>query len=144
MWRAAARLGAVPGLGRALTHVARAAYRPERGVKLSVSAEPAARDLLRHAFADVGGNVNLARSWARFAKRWPGGPRRELLDLYPHLDFPVLLLWADADRRHPLQAAEEALDLLPDGQLRVLSDTGFLMAYDDAVGVARELAAFCG
>jgi hypothetical protein len=26
----------------------------------------------------------------------------------------------------------------------VLSDTGFLMAYDDAVGVARELAAFCG
>jgi pimeloyl-ACP methyl ester carboxylesterase len=143
-WRTAARLGAVPGLGRALTHIARAHYRPERGVKLSVNAEPAARDLLRHAFADVGGNVNLARSWARFAKRWPAGPRRELLDLYPHLDFPVLLLWADADRRHPLQAAEEALDLLPDGQLRVLSDTGFLMAYDDAVGVARELAAFCG
>jgi len=143
-WRTAARLGAVPGLGHALTHVARAAYRPERGVKLSVSADPAARDLLRHAFADVGGNVNLARSWARFAKRWPAGPRRELLDLYPHLDFPVLLLWADADRRHPLQAAEEALDLLPDGQLRVLSDTGFLMAYDDGVGVARELAAFCG
>ena len=143
-WRTAARLGAVPGFRRALTHVARAAYRPDSGVKLSVNAEPAARDLLRHAFADVGGNVNLARSWARFAKRWPAGPRRELLDLYPHLDFPVLLLWADADRWYPLQAAEEALDLLPDGQLRVLSDTGFLMAYDDPVGVARELAAFCG
>ena len=56
----------------------------------------------------------------------------------------AFLLWADADRRHPLQAAEEALDLLPDGQLRVLSGTGFLIAYDDAVGVARELAAFCG
>ena len=79
-----------------------------------------------------------------FAKRWPRGPRRELLDLYPRLDFPVLLLWADDDRRHPLQAAEEALDLLPDAQLRVLSGTGFLMAYDDPVGVARELAAFCG
>jgi pimeloyl-ACP methyl ester carboxylesterase len=143
-WRAAARLGAVPGLDRALTHVARAAFRPERGVKLSASADPAARDLVRHAFADVGGNVNLARSWARFAKRWPAGPRRELLDLYPRMDFPVLLLWADADRRHPLQAAEEALDLLPDAQLRVLSDTGFLIAYDDSVGVARELAAFCG
>jgi hypothetical protein len=26
----------------------------------------------------------------------------------------------------------------------VLSSTGFLMAYDDPVGVARELAAFCG
>ena len=143
-WRTVARLGVVPGVDRMLTHVARAAFRPERGVKLSASADPAARDLVRHAFADVGGNVNLARSWARFAKRWPRGPRRELLDLYPRLGFPVLLLWGDADRRHPLQAAEEALDLLPDAQLRVLSSTGFLMAYDDPVGVARELAAFCG
>ena len=143
-WHKAARLGAVPGLDRVMTHVARAAFRPEHGVKLSASADPAARDLVRHAFADVGGNVNLARSWARMAKRWPRGPRRELLDLYPRLELPVLLLWADADRRHPLQAAEEALDLLPDAQLRVLSGTGFLMAYDDPVGVARELAAFCG
>ncbi len=143
-WRKAARLGAVPGLDRVMTHVARAALRPERGVKLSASADPAARDLVRHALADVGGNANLARSWARMAKRWPRGPRRELLDLYPRLEMPVLLLWADADRRHPLQAAEEALDLLPDAQLRVLTGTGFLMAYDDPVGVARELAAFCG
>jgi pimeloyl-ACP methyl ester carboxylesterase len=143
-WRRVARLGRVPGVDRALTHVARVAFRPEHGVKLTASADPAARDLVRHAFADVGGNVNLARSWARMAKRWPRGPRRELLDLYPRLELPVLLLWADADRRHPLQAAEEALDLLPDGQLRVLSGTGFLMAYDDPVGVARELAAFCG
>ena len=143
-WRTVARAGVVPGLDRALTYVARAAFRPERGVKLTASADPAARDLVRHAFADVGGNVNLARSWARLAKRWPSGPRTELLDLYPRLEFPVLLLWADADRRHPLQAAEEALDLLPDAQLRVLSATGFLIAYDDPVGVARELAAFCG
>jgi pimeloyl-ACP methyl ester carboxylesterase len=67
-----------------------------------------------------------------------------LLELYPRLDFPVLLLWADRDRLHPLAAAEEALALLPQGQLRVLQSTGFLMAYDDPVGVARELAAFCG
>jgi magnesium chelatase accessory protein len=143
-WRTVARVGAIPGFDRALTHMARAAFRPEHGVKLTASHDPAARDLVRHAFADVGGNVNLARSWARLAKRWPSGPRTELLDLYPRLDFPVLLLWADADRRHPLQAAEEALDLLPDAQLRVLSGTGFLIAYDDPVGVARELAAFCG
>jgi hypothetical protein len=45
---------------------------------------------------------------------------------------------------HPLAAAEEALELLPQGQLRVLPGTGFLMAYDDPVGLARELAAFCG
>ena len=58
--------------------------------------------------------------------------------------MPVLLLWADQDRLHPLAAAEEALPLLPHGQLRVLPSTGFLMAYDDPVGLARELAAFCG
>ena len=56
----------------------------------------------------------------------------------------MLLLWADQDRLHPLAAAEEALALLPDGQLRVLESVGFLMAYDDPVGLARELMAFCG
>ena len=60
------------------------------------------------------------------------------------MDFPVLLLWADEDPCHPLAIAEEALDLLPDAQLRVLPRTGFLIAYDDPVGVARELLAFCG
>ena len=58
--------------------------------------------------------------------------------------MPVLLLWASDDPAHPSQAAYEALDLLPDGQLRMLDDTGFLMAYDDPVAVARELIAFCG
>jgi pimeloyl-ACP methyl ester carboxylesterase len=58
--------------------------------------------------------------------------------------MPVLLLWADDDLMHPLAVAEEALPRLPDGQLRVLESTGFLIAYDDPVGVARELAAFCG
>src|SRR5438270_665765 len=74
----------------------------------------------------------------------PGGFADELLDLYPRLDMPVLLLWADRDQLHPLGAAEEALELLPHGQLRVLESTGFLMAYDDPVGLARELVAFCG
>ena len=41
-------------------------------------------------------------------------------------------------------AAREALDLLPDAQLRTLPGTGFLIAYDDPVAVARELIAFCG
>ena len=58
--------------------------------------------------------------------------------------MPVLLLWSDSDPRYPLAIAEEALPLLPDGQLRVLAGTGFLAAYDDPVALARELAAFCG
>jgi pimeloyl-ACP methyl ester carboxylesterase len=105
---------------------------------------PEARDLVRHAFQDVGGNGNLARSWAAFARHWPTEPWRVLLDRYRDIDLPVLLLWADEDHLHPLLGAEEALDLLPDAQLRVLPGTGYLIAYDDPVGVARELAAFCG
>jgi pimeloyl-ACP methyl ester carboxylesterase len=72
-----------------------------------------------------------------------GGDGNDLLDAYRHLDCPVLLLWADEDPAHPLAIAEEALDLIPDAQLRVLPGTGFLMAYDDPVGLAREIAAFC-
>jgi pimeloyl-ACP methyl ester carboxylesterase len=142
-WRTVARVGAVPGLDRALTHVARAAFRPEHGVKLTASADPAARDLVRHAFADVGGDATRARAWARAARRWPTGAQSDLLDAYEHIDVPTLLLWADEDRLHPLSIAEEALGLLPDAHLRVLPGTGFLLAYDDPVGLARELAAFC-
>jgi pimeloyl-ACP methyl ester carboxylesterase len=144
-WRLAACGGALPGLDRLLAHGAPLLFRPALGARLSARAEPAARDLLRHAFADVPGNPSLARSWAKFARRWPRGPQVQLVEgLYPKLQMPVLLLWADRDRLHPLAGAEETLELLPDAQLRVLSGTGFLIAYDDPVGVARELSAFCG
>lgn len=143
-WRLACRAAALPGLDRLLSHGATVAFRPAFGEKLSAQDAPGARDLLRHAFADVGGNGNRARSWAKFARRWPSGAQSHLLDEYPHLRMPVLLLWATEDAAHPLEAARQALDLLPDAQLRMLPGTGFLMAYDDPVAVARELIAFCG
>jgi pimeloyl-ACP methyl ester carboxylesterase len=143
-WRLAARAGAIPGADRVLTHAAPIVFSPSLGPRLSARGEPAASDLVRHAFADVPGNPSLARSWAKFARRWPRGAQAQLLELYPQLRMPVLLLWADRDRLHPLTGAEEALELLPDAQLRVLSGTGFLIAYDDPIGVARELVAFCG
>ena len=143
-WRPAARAAALPGLDRVASRAARLLVRPSLGPRLSASGSPAARDLIRHAYADVAGNKNLARSWSRLAQRWPREPQRALLDAYPKVTSPVLLLWADGDERHPVEAAEEALDLFPDAQLRVLPATGFLMAYDDPVGVARELKAFCG
>jgi len=143
-WRATARMGAVPGVDRLLSYGTRAVFTPKRGLHFSARANPAACDLVCHAFADVPGNSTLARSWARCARAWPRGAQTHLRELYRELDLPVLLLWADRDRLHPLRAAEEALPLLPDGQLRVLASTGFLMAYDDPVGLARELAAFCG
>jgi pimeloyl-ACP methyl ester carboxylesterase len=142
-WRPLARLGGVPGLERAVARAAPRVLRPSLGPALSAQGSPAARDLVRHAFADADANPNLVRSWARFGRGWPRDAQRELLDAYGRIDLPVLLLWADADLLHPLTSAEEVLDLLPDAQLRVLPGTGFLMAYDDPVGVARELAAFC-
>ncbi len=143
-WRAATMAGAIPGLDRLTGYGARALFSPEHGARLSARANPQARDLLRHAFADVPGNAALARSWAKCARAWPTGARADLLELYPRLQMPVLLLWADQDRLHPLGPAEEALRALPNAQLRVLQSTGFLMAYDDPVGLARELVAFCG
>jgi len=143
-WRAAAMAGAIPGVDRLVTHAVPHIFSPARARRLTVRANPAASDLVRHAVDDVRGNSNLARSWAKAARSWPFEPRGELRGRYRELDMPVLLLWADRDALHPLAVAEEALALLPDGQLRVLPSTGFLMAYDDPVGVARELAAFCG
>jgi pimeloyl-ACP methyl ester carboxylesterase len=144
-WRVAARVGGLPLADRLAGHGARLALRPDHGVELSAQGNPAARDLVRHALADAGGNANLARSWARFARAWPpSGAQRHVLDDLSRVSARTLLLWADSDPAHPLAAAEEALDVLADGHLRVLPRTGFLVAYDDAVGVARELAAFCG
>jgi pimeloyl-ACP methyl ester carboxylesterase len=144
MWRAVARAGAVPGLDRLLSHGARAIFRPELGAKLSARGNPDARDLVRHAFADVPGNGNRARSWAKLARSWPLEAQPDLLEAYERLAMPVLLLWASEDRYHPVATAEEAMGRLPHAQLRILSGTGFLMAYDDPVGVAREIVAFCG
>ncbi|HEY4811274.1 MAG TPA: alpha/beta hydrolase [Solirubrobacteraceae bacterium] len=144
VWQLTARAAAIPGMDRLLSYGAGAVFTPQRGMRLSARANPAAADLVRHAFADVPGNSSLARSWAKCARSWPRGAQSHLLERYPRLDMPVLLLWADQDRLYPLAAAEQALARLPDGQLRVLESTGFLMAYDDPVGLARELTAFCG
>ncbi len=138
------RFAVVPGVDRVLSRAVPLVLRPSRGDRLTATQAPGARDLVRHALMDLSGNGNRVRSWGKAARRWPRGPQRWLLDAYPGLDFPVLLLWADDDPAHPLATAEAALDLLPDAQLRVLPRTGYLIAYDDPVGLARELVAFCG
>ena len=140
----AVRVAAVPGLDRAISHAARLAFRPAWGERLTARGNPAARDLVRHAFGGLGGNANRARSWARAARRWPKGAQPDLLEVYRPDRGADAAAVGGPGREHPLSLAEEALDLLPDAQLRVLEGTGFLMAYDDPVGLARELAAFCG
>ena len=141
-WRAACRAASLPVLDRACSYGATLVFRPSLGERLSTQRNPAARDLIRHAMADVGGNGTRACAWARFAHRWPDEAQRQLLDAYERIEVPVLLLWAEDDHAHPLEGAREALDLLPNAQLRTLPRAGFLIAYDDPVGVARELIAF--
>ena len=144
LWQMTTALAVVPGLDLAFSHGARVVFRPALGQRLSVQHNPEARDLVRHAFADVGGNRGRARSWAKFVRRWPREPQRSLLDHYGSIDLPVLLLWAEDDPAYPLQPAREALDLIPGAQLRTIPGAGFLVAYDDPVALARELIAFCG
>ena len=136
--RAAARAAAVPGLDRLVARGARLAAE-----RIAAGARPAERDLVRHALAGMDGNAARARAWSRAVRGWPPGAQPELLDAYRALaDTPVLLLWALEDTMHPAAIAEEVLELVPHAQLRLLPGTGFLMAYDDPVGLARELAAF--
>jgi pimeloyl-ACP methyl ester carboxylesterase len=144
LWRGVTGLGSVPGLDLALSHAAPIVFRPRLGERLSAQQNPESRDLVRHAFADIGGNANRARSWAKFARRWPFEAQRDLLDAFPSLQLPVLLLWAEEDPAAPLEWAQEALDLIPGAQLRTISGAGFLVAYDDPVVLARELISFCG
>ena len=134
------RAASVPGLDRAISHGARLAFPPAWGEDLTARGNPAARDLVRHAFGSLGGNANRARSWARAARRWPTGAQTDLLEVYrPDRGPDAAAVGRRGPSMHPLHMAEEALDLLPDAQLRVLEGTGFLMAYDDPVGLAREL-----
>ena len=91
----------------------RRVFRPALGSRLSVRDNPAARDLVRHAFADVAGNGNRARSWGKAARRWPTAPSPATLTTLAAIEAPLLLLWAREDRRHPLALAEEALERCP-------------------------------
>jgi pimeloyl-ACP methyl ester carboxylesterase len=142
-WRALARAAGAPGLARPVSRIAALAARSARAEAWCHTGAPGARDLVRHAVSDLAGNADRARGWSRAARAWPQGSQRELLDGYAAVACPVLLLWADADPLHPVDAAREALDLLPDAQLRVLTGCGRLLTLDDPVGVAREIAAFC-
>ncbi len=144
LWRFVTGMGTVPGLDVALSHAAPLVFRPRFGERLSAQRNPESRDVVRHAFGDVGGNTNRARAWAKFSRRWPFEAQRDLLDAYPSLDLPVLLLWAEDDPAAPLEWAQEALDLIPGSQLRTIPGAGFLAAYDDPVVLARELISFCG
>ena len=117
---------------------------PATGETLSARGNPAARDLIRHALADLPRNGNRARAWAKAARRWPAGAAARTCSTPTATSTARRCCCGPTrTRRTRSRSPRSALDLLPDAQLRVLPGTGFLMAYDDPVGLAREIAAFC-
>src|SRR5579859_7831557 len=63
LWRFVTGMGTLPVLDLALSHAAPMVFRPRFGELLSAQRNPESRDVVRHAFADVRGNTNRARSW---------------------------------------------------------------------------------
>ena len=142
-WRALARAPARCPASTARSPTPRARLPPRaRHDAAPPAANPAARDLVRHAFADVGGNANLARSWARFARALAAAARSAtLLDRYA---APRHAGAAAVGRRGPRPPAGAAprrrSTCCPTRSCACCRGTGYLIAYDDPVGVARELA----
>ena len=105
-WRTACRAAALPGLDRALAHGAKLVFRPSIGRDgCRSSAIPPPATWSGTPSPTSAGNGNRARSWAKFARRWPIDPQRQLLDAYPpdRLPGPAAVgrrgSGASADRR---------------------------------------------
>ncbi len=144
-WRVACRAAALPGLDRLLAYGAKLVFGPSAGR----AAECADATLPRATSSAMPSPTSPATATARARGRSSraGGrcrPSSSSSMPIPSIDIPVLLLWAEEDPAYPLAGAQEAFDLIPGAQLRTLPGTGFLMAYDDPVGVARELISFFG
>ena len=84
--------------------------------------------LTSNAFADVKGNGNRARSWAKFVARWPVQAQHQLLDVYPTIECPTLLLWGGADPISPPAVGRRLLGLLPNARLHVVAGAGHDLA----------------
>jgi pimeloyl-ACP methyl ester carboxylesterase len=119
--------------------VARAAIRPEL---VGRDASPRVQTLVASARAAMLESGERSRAWRRVIAGWDTEAFRELIDAYGKVDAPTLVLWSKDDVLAPRRAAEEAADLIEHALLRSLPGTGPLLAYEDPVGLAREIAAF--
>lgn len=120
--------------------VARAALRPELvGRKPGSDRVATLVASARTAMLESG---ERSRAWRRVIAGWDTEHFRDLIDAYGKVGCPTLVLWSADDPLAPLRVAEEAADLVDEALLRSLPGTGPLLAYDDPVGLAREIGAF--
>jgi pimeloyl-ACP methyl ester carboxylesterase len=120
--------------------VARAALRPELvGRKPSSDRVATLVASARTAMLESG---ERSRAWRRVIAGWDTEGFRDLIDAYGKVGCPTLVLWCADDPLAPQRVAEEAADLVDEALLRSLPGTGPLLAYDDPVGLAREISAY--
>ncbi|MBO9532374.1 MAG: alpha/beta hydrolase [Solirubrobacteraceae bacterium] len=81
-------------------------------------------------------------AWRRVIARWDPEVFRDLIAAYGEVNCPTLILWGADAPSAPARAANEAADLIEQSLLRTLPGTGTILAHDDPVGFAREIASF--
>jgi pimeloyl-ACP methyl ester carboxylesterase len=133
---ASAAAPAGPLVARALTR------RLVRAELVDGSASPRVTTLAASARTALLESSERSLAWRRVVARWDPEAFRELIAAYGDVACPTLILWGAGTRAAPLRAAEEAADLVERALLRTLPGTGTILAYDDPVGFAREIAAF--
>ncbi len=132
--------GAVAPAGPLISRsVARLAIRPEL---VGPKPGPRVQTLVSSSRTAMLESGERSRAWRRVIAGWDTEEFRELIDHYAKVACPTLVLWGNDDPLAPRRAADEAADLIDLALLRTLPGTGPLLAFDDPVGMAREIAAF--
>lgn len=105
-------------------------------------ASPRVKTLAASARTAMLESSDRSLAWRRVVTRWDPEEFRDLIAAYGNVACPTLILWGADAPAAPLRAAQEAADLVDHALLRTLPGTGTVLAYDDPVGFAREIAAF--
>jgi pimeloyl-ACP methyl ester carboxylesterase len=105
-------------------------------------ATPRVKTLASSARSAMLESSDRSLAWRRVISRWDPEVFRDLIAAYGEVDCPTLILWGADAGSAPMRAAEEAADLIDHALLRTLPGTGTVLAHDDPVGFAREIASF--
>ena len=145
-WRPLARLGGVPGpRPRRRAHARGTSSRPSLGAAaVGAATPPRATSSATRSPTSPATRTSCARG-RRLARGWPRDAQRELLDAYARHRRARA---AAVGRRGPAASAARrrggARPLPRRAAARAAAARASSSAYDDPVGLARELAAFCG
>jgi pimeloyl-ACP methyl ester carboxylesterase len=133
---ATAAAPAGPLVARSLTR------RLVRAELVGADASPRVKTLAASARTAMLESIDRSLAWRRVITHWDPEAFRELIAAYGEVACPTLILWGADAPSAPVRAAEEAADLVDQALLRTLPGTGTVLAHDDPVGFAREIAAF--